>query len=125
MSVFVTDVLLIILCSDESRYLTSLEESGWLQEIETLIHYALCIAVKLNNDNTSVLISVGSGVERVAQVNSFLHSYFPLLFYYHDIHREQLFDGWSSWQIQGECVYISMRVCVHMHACMCLCVLAF
>lgn len=55
-------------CSDESRYLSSLEESGWLRQIEILLDYAICIAAKLSKDGTSVLLSVGSGFERVAQV---------------------------------------------------------
>ena len=54
--------------SDDSHYLSSIEESGWLHEISVLLDYAMCIAANLTNDNSSVLIAIGSGTERVAQV---------------------------------------------------------
>lgn len=54
--------------SDDSSYLSSIEESGWLNELEILLDYAMCIVASLMKGQLAVLMAIGSGTERVAQV---------------------------------------------------------
>ena len=54
--------------SDENHYLSHIEESGWLREISILLGYATCIATTLNQENKHVILSLGNGLDRTAQV---------------------------------------------------------
>jgi len=63
-------LLNVLTKSDDIHYLSSIEDTGWLKEISTLLDYALCIMTSLNKNNASVLVSLGNGIERVAQLSS-------------------------------------------------------
>eukprot|EP00111_Clytia_hemisphaerica_P003116 TCONS_00008846-protein len=54
--------------SDDLQYMKCVEETGYLQELNFLLDYALCVVNTLNFNH--VLLSIGSGVERAAQLSS-------------------------------------------------------
>lgn len=54
---------------EDSKYLTSLEETEWLSQICELMQTATQAAVAMDCDKSSVLFSYGDGFDRTAQVN--------------------------------------------------------
>lgn len=55
---------------DDIQYLKNIEDTGYLQEISILLDYSLCVVAVLNKSSSLVLLSIGSGVERAAQMSS-------------------------------------------------------
>ena len=55
--------------SDDSKWLSSLEDSDWLAQVSELLQTATQISVAMECDKSSVLISYEDGVDRTAQVS--------------------------------------------------------
>ncbi|XP_031564822.1 uncharacterized protein LOC116300167 isoform X2 [Actinia tenebrosa] len=55
---------------EDSKYLTSLEETEWLSQISELIQTGTQAAVAMDCDRSSVLFSYGDGFDRTAQLTS-------------------------------------------------------
>lgn len=56
--------------SDDSKWLSSLEDSDWLAQVSELLQTATQISVAMECDKSSVLISYEDGIDRTAQVSS-------------------------------------------------------
>lgn len=56
--------------SDDSKWLSALDDTDWLSQISELLQTATQISVAMENDRSSVLISYEDGIDRTAQVAS-------------------------------------------------------
>eukprot|EP00794_Sanderia_malayensis_P019870 gene19870-21812_t len=56
--------------TDDSRYLSAIEDSGWLEQIRKLLETSFSVASSIENDQTSVVVAYGQGVDRTAQIVS-------------------------------------------------------
>ena len=54
--------------SDDSKWLSALDDTDWLSQISELLQTATQISVAMENDRSSVLISYEDGIDRTAQV---------------------------------------------------------
>ena len=53
---------------DESKYLSQLEESGWLENIRRLLEISTAIASEIENEGSAVVVAYDDGVDRTSQV---------------------------------------------------------
>lgn len=54
--------------SEDSKYMSSLEDTEWLTQISELLQCATQAAVAVNCDQSSVMFSYEEGLDRTAQV---------------------------------------------------------
>lgn len=54
--------------SDDSKWLSSLDDTDWLIQVSELLQTATQISVAMECDKSSVLISYEDGIDRTAQV---------------------------------------------------------
>ncbi|XP_065065007.1 uncharacterized protein LOC135691154 isoform X2 [Rhopilema esculentum] len=56
--------------TDESKYLSQLEESGWLENIRRLLEISTAIASEIENEGSAVVVAYDDGVDRTSQIVS-------------------------------------------------------
>ena len=61
----------LITLRDDSKYLSALEDSGWLRQIQKLLELASSIASAIENDGSSVVVAYGQGTDRTSQVRNY------------------------------------------------------
>ena len=53
---------------DDSKYLSQIEDSGWLENIRRLLEIASAIASEIQNEKSTVLVAYDDGIDRTSQV---------------------------------------------------------
>ena len=61
-------ILSFSIFSDDSKYLSQLEDSGWLGSVRRLLEIASAIASEIENEKSTVLVAYDDGVDRTSQV---------------------------------------------------------
>lgn len=54
--------------SDDSKYLSQIEESGWLENVRRLLEISSAVASEIENEKSTVLVAYDDGVDRTSQV---------------------------------------------------------
>ena len=58
----------LLICSDDSKYLSQIEDSGWLENIRRLLEISSSVAWEIENEKSTVLVAYDDGVDRTSQV---------------------------------------------------------
>jgi len=56
--------------TDDSKYLSQIEDSGWLENIRRLLEISSSVAWEIENEKSTVLVAYDDGVDRTAQIVS-------------------------------------------------------